>query len=1041
MNSKFILSQSSKTYMSQEQLKMKTLFESKKNELERRTKYMKEKPGQGDPYASLVGYDPSADNKTKISYAEAYKYARDSGAKFPSVVASQFGLESGWGTRTGGIKNNFFNIKWNEASADKMLAKGIKVKKSSNAATDNATKSKDYYMEFETPEDSFKGYQTFIEVNPRYKKALESTTAAEYLQELKNAGYAEDVKYVSKITTIMSDNEKNIPETKTQKLSPLLDKFKNKIEDLFGKEAINVISSENENSIEIKPNQKIYDYLQNTKEGLELLKDHGLAFTDKSNQTVGPEEIYNSSFNISKDNGSVSAPDERLARMNLPDGDKNQIKPYSVEDVLSRSSNKDKDEIIKEYKDRKEAILNDKNITLTEKNEKLSNLNKEVSKNGNASVINRHEQEDYNLKIDQYHKEVSDFTEGKTEAGALYNLMQVGDFRLDQYGGFQLDFTPSEYDKIKSNLSDDLKKQIKRVIRGTKKEGHAAQYQLKNTEANGAYNFLNKIERPYQDITGNTLFMNLGLDPNGGYYGEMPATQLSIKNAKVNFENASEDKLRTPELVQDTSPEQRNKKEATGEDKVVAPKKEVAGDPSKNDASVEDVFSNFFKKDKIPIKEEYDYNAKDFGLNIPYGAIGNFGLAMKGLEDADEKIPLRTEQVSDAIIEYAKNALKLSRMGLAPEEEAKMKSDIADNYSEGITRLTRASNGNRNLILGNLSGLNRTRLKGILDISLADVEAKARGAEQYGQTLQFIENFNTNRDVANHEIKFNEAQRKRTGGEDLASAGFTQMLDDLQFAKENGPGSANHRVKTAINMELHGYVPGLKDNGTGQPGTYSAFKNMQAGLRQANDLIDVEESKMNQIKADYYALSSDERAGIGDINNYINQKFTESNIVDPPRASGVANPKKIEPVNPTTTSQDPSFYDGDTFYDDQGNPNRLHMFDAEEKGNETGTPLTGITGKPVNYDTEPAVDATNPTGYSYGRAIRSNVQNEQGQAVDSLYMANGGKGRWNLNYARNAADSTRGARLNEQFADQLLTEDELSIQKALNAAKHYKYNQ
>ena len=137
-----------------------------------------------------------------LTYEQAYELALRAGSRFPAVVAAQFALETDWGRRTANAKNNLFNIKWHEGAAKRLKDRGIKVTKAAKPAKDNQTGSVDYYMQFDSIEDAFIGYQNFIESNPRYGKALKANTAYEYLKGIKEAGYAEDEVYVKLIGDI-----------------------------------------------------------------------------------------------------------------------------------------------------------------------------------------------------------------------------------------------------------------------------------------------------------------------------------------------------------------------------------------------------------------------------------------------------------------------------------------------------------------------------------------------------------------------------------------------------------------------------------------------------------------------------------------------------------------------------------------------------------------------------------------------------------------------------------------------------------------------
>lgn len=127
------------------------------------------------------------------------------GFPFPETAAGQWAQESGYGESPAG-KNNFFNIKYVESKAQKLRDRGINVTKS-NDIKDQATGSVDGYMQFDTPADSLKGYIAFIEVNPRYKDALNASSEKEYLKEIKKAGYAEDENYVENTQSVINSNK------------------------------------------------------------------------------------------------------------------------------------------------------------------------------------------------------------------------------------------------------------------------------------------------------------------------------------------------------------------------------------------------------------------------------------------------------------------------------------------------------------------------------------------------------------------------------------------------------------------------------------------------------------------------------------------------------------------------------------------------------------------------------------------------------------------------------------------------------------------
>jgi flagellum-specific peptidoglycan hydrolase FlgJ len=72
-----------------------------------------------------------------------------------------------------------------------------------NINTGEYSSSGDYYIEsadfraYNSFEDSFKDYVNFLQVNPRYKKALSAPTFLEQVNELQRAGYATAPSYAT----------------------------------------------------------------------------------------------------------------------------------------------------------------------------------------------------------------------------------------------------------------------------------------------------------------------------------------------------------------------------------------------------------------------------------------------------------------------------------------------------------------------------------------------------------------------------------------------------------------------------------------------------------------------------------------------------------------------------------------------------------------------------------------------------------------------------------------------------------------------------
>jgi hypothetical protein len=287
-------------------------------------------------------------------------------------------------------------------------------------------------------------------------------------------------------------------------------------------------------------------------------------------------------------------------------------------------------------------------------------------------------------------------------------------------------------------------------------------------------------------------------------------------------------------------------------------------DTSVFDGASDKFFGDEFNQREIDSPEKFVYNKDDFGQELPLGALAQGALALKGLADADVDIPLRDEMVSQAVLEFAKQNKKISLMGLSPEEEMKMKNAVADNHQNGMDALVKSSGGNRNIVLGGATKLNANRIKGLNQIAIADINRKAEGLAKYGETLEYIENFNLNRDKANHAIKLKDALETREAGAGLASGAFTQMLEEIQYQKENGPGSAQHMQKSAMENYVFGHVNGMKDDGTGTvPGTASYLKAQNQAIADNNETIRLNNETNEQFKRTINNFSPERKAGLG----------------------------------------------------------------------------------------------------------------------------------------------------------------------------------
>jgi flagellum-specific peptidoglycan hydrolase FlgJ len=117
------------------------------------------------------------------------------------IILAQAALESGWGGKVKG--NNLMGIKSHgeEGGLDVVTHEIVNGKK---------VKITDSFRQYDTPEDSIRGYGAFLKANSRYRHFLRAGAEAEdaQLSALQSSGYATDPLYSQKLKNII----KGIPD-------------------------------------------------------------------------------------------------------------------------------------------------------------------------------------------------------------------------------------------------------------------------------------------------------------------------------------------------------------------------------------------------------------------------------------------------------------------------------------------------------------------------------------------------------------------------------------------------------------------------------------------------------------------------------------------------------------------------------------------------------------------------------------------------------------------------------------------------------------
>ncbi|MDH5408356.1 MAG: flagellar assembly peptidoglycan hydrolase FlgJ [Gammaproteobacteria bacterium] len=127
----------------------------------------------------------------------------------PEVLIAQAALETGWGKyvnkdEQGKNSFNLFNIKAGKNWDGNYIEKNTVEFKYGKPVTENAR-----FRAYDSYEDSFKDYVSFLKSNKRYASALQvAEIPSTYIRRLHQAGYATDPAYADKILNIMQREEK-----------------------------------------------------------------------------------------------------------------------------------------------------------------------------------------------------------------------------------------------------------------------------------------------------------------------------------------------------------------------------------------------------------------------------------------------------------------------------------------------------------------------------------------------------------------------------------------------------------------------------------------------------------------------------------------------------------------------------------------------------------------------------------------------------------------------------------------------------------------
>lgn len=514
------------------------------------------------------------------------------------------------------------------------------------------------------------------------------------------------------------------------------------------------------------------------------------------------------------------------------------------------ADDKKKQAIVKDFQEREKAI-NDLDIEQWRKEKLRANLYKEVTNAGNKSIINEHIRSENDKNKIEHDNKIKEYQELKN----LAEKIDINFIKKQNNGKFENELKPYSFFKLwrDSDVTQRNKLAKKYPDMFIGKSGYESHLDPKK--------LFSKIEGLHKDLTGEEVNIDLKNLKSDGFHVSTTGDRtgsISLNNLKLT-DSIPQDRLPIPDdIVQDSiipeniSEEKEENSKSTSPDsttKTETPKeKEVTED-------TDDLAEQFFNTELgLTSLNNDNFNYEPGKRELPIDAITGMALGLIGNKQAKEaKIPLRTEEVSEAMKNYVAELSERSKNGLPVEVEAQMKGLLADAYQGGLANIVNASNGNSATVLGNLGSLEQAKNKGLVAAQIADYEAKDRAFAQYGQAIQYINEFDARRDIANHEIGYTEAKQKQQEGKQLATAGFAKLIDGLKYQRENGPGSANDMYRSMLMQKMFGFDPKMNDDGTGEKVGTKSWYDKNNALTQK----DLETTK--ELHRKYGSLNPDQK--------------------------------------------------------------------------------------------------------------------------------------------------------------------------------------
>ena len=161
-------------------------------------------------------------------------------------------------------------------------------------------------------------------------------------------------------------------------------------------------------------------------------------------------------------------------------------------------------------------------------------------------------------------------------------------------------------------------------------------------------------------------------------------------------------------------------------------------------------------------------------------------------------------QLSDAFLDYLEKNRELADRGFSVAEEAKAMRDINASYKLGVENLIRGTAGDRARFLAMSGQVDANRSRALLDYAAKDAQMNRINLQNYGKVLTYKEEHDAKNKLTLRTEKIQEQLRDKAAAGTFASEAFENMLNEIQYQRQYGPGSINHTIKERRLIDMYG---------------------------------------------------------------------------------------------------------------------------------------------------------------------------------------------------------------------------------------------